>query len=57
MLRGLLLTGDAPHYLRSNLLGGHGDTSTVSTEALWWPAGKIVGRYLSAYLARAASFR
>ena len=33
------------------LTGGSGDTSEVSEEALWWPAGKIVGRYLSAFLA------
>ena len=33
------------------LTGGGGDTSEVSDEALWWPAGKIVGRYLSPFLA------
>jgi sulfide:quinone oxidoreductase len=51
VLRGLLLTGGAPRYLRSELRGGRGDTGTVTTETLWWPPGKIVGRYLAPYLA------
>jgi sulfide:quinone oxidoreductase len=55
VLRGLLLTGDVPRYLRSEVVGGRGDTSIVSTEALWWPPGKIVGRYLAPYLAQAAA--
>ena len=33
------------------LAGGAGDTAEISEEALWWPAGKIVGRYLSPFLA------
>jgi hypothetical protein len=28
----------------------------VAGEALWWPPGKIVGRYLAPYLAAAAGF-
>jgi sulfide:quinone oxidoreductase len=51
VLRGLLLTGAAPHYLRSDLAGGHGDTSTATTQTLWWPPAKIVGRHLAPYLA------
>jgi sulfide:quinone oxidoreductase len=51
VLRGLLLTGGAPRYLRSEPHGGHGETSTVAGEALWWPPGKIVGRYLAPFLA------
>jgi sulfide:quinone oxidoreductase len=51
VLRGLLLTGGVPRYLRSELHGGTGDTSTVSGEALWWPPAKIVGRYLAPALA------
>lgn len=49
VLRGLLLTGGAARYLRSK---PHGDTTTVSTEPLWWPPNKIVGRYLAPFLAR-----
>jgi sulfide:quinone oxidoreductase len=56
VLRGLLLTGAAPRYLRTDLRGGRGETGTVAGEALWWPPGKIVGRYLAPYLAAAAGF-
>lgn len=48
VLRGLLLTGFVPRYLRADISTG---TSTVDTEALWWPPGKIVGRYLAPFLA------
>jgi sulfide:quinone oxidoreductase len=51
VLRGLLLTGAIPSYLRAELGGGHGETSTVSAEPLWWPPSKIVGRYLAPFLA------
>ena len=50
VLRGLLLTGGVPAYLRAELAGGHGETSVVADEALWWPPGKIVGRYLAPFL-------
>jgi len=56
VLRGLLLTGAAPRYLRSELGGGHGETGTITNEILWWPPGKIVGRYLAPYLASASGF-
>jgi sulfide:quinone oxidoreductase len=48
VLRGLLLTGFVPRYLRSDTSAG---TSVVDTEALWWPPAKIVGRYLAPFLA------
>jgi sulfide:quinone oxidoreductase len=63
VLRGLLLTGGAPLYLRAELdaegrpraagtrsrqLAGE-----VSSRALWWPPGKIAGRYLAPYLSTA----
>jgi sulfide:quinone oxidoreductase len=48
VLRGLLLTGMVPRYLRSEV--GTAD-SVVDTEALWWPPAKIVGRYLAPFLA------
>jgi sulfide:quinone oxidoreductase len=56
VLRGLLLTGGTARYLRSKPRGGHGDTSTVSSEPLWWPPSKIVGRYLAPFLARHGGF-
>jgi sulfide:quinone oxidoreductase len=54
VLRGLLLTGEAPRFLRAELGGGTGDTSLATGELLWWPPGKIVGRYLAPFLAERA---
>jgi sulfide:quinone oxidoreductase len=51
ILRALLLGGERSTFMSVELTGGSGDTSEVSEEALWWPAGKIVGRYLSPFLA------
>ena len=48
VLRGLLLTGFVPRFLRH----GEDGPSTVDTQPLWWPPGKIVGRYLSPFLAQ-----
>jgi sulfide:quinone oxidoreductase len=50
VLRGLLLTGRRPRYLRHELTGGAGDASTASPEPLWWPPAKIVGLYLAPFL-------
>jgi sulfide:quinone oxidoreductase len=48
VIRGLLLTGLVPRYLRSDAGMGR---SVVDTEPLWWPPAKIVGRYLTPFLA------
>jgi sulfide:quinone oxidoreductase len=48
ILRGLLLTGLAPRFLRAE---SHGRLSAIDTEALWWPPAKIVGRHLAPFLA------
>ena len=58
VLRGLLLTGGAPLYLRAQLTGDQEPTARVlsgevSSRALWWPPGKVAGRYLAPYLATA----
>ena len=50
VLRGLLLTGRRPQYLRAELSGGRGD-ALADPDPLWWPPAKIVGRYLTAFLA------
>ena len=55
VLRGLLLTGAQPRYLRHELSGGSGEVSSVSTEALWWPPSKIVGRHLAPFLGERAA--
>ena len=46
VLRGLLLTGMVPRFLRSEA-----SASVIDTQPLWWPPAKIVGRYLSPFLA------
>ena len=65
VLRGLLLTGGAPLYLRAALSPagrpedsrarrtGARPAGSVSRRALWWPPGKIAGRYLAPLLATA----
>jgi CBS domain-containing protein len=50
VLRGVLLTGGAPQYMRREITGGFGETSAVATEPLWWPPAKIVGHYLAPFL-------
>ena len=50
VLRGLLLTGGLPRYLRSDISGAAGDDSTISGNALWWPPNNLAGRYLGPYL-------
>jgi sulfide:quinone oxidoreductase len=47
VLRGLLLTGMAPRYLRAEA----GTRPGLDIEPLWWPPAKIVGRYLTPFLA------
>jgi sulfide:quinone oxidoreductase len=51
VLRGLLLTGGVPRYLRAEVAGGRGEDWQVSEDALWWPPSKVAGRYLAPYLA------
>ena len=51
VLRGMLLSGLGPTYLRSDISGTAGDDSDVATETLWWPPAKIAGRHLGPYLA------
>jgi sulfide:quinone oxidoreductase len=51
VLRGLLLTGSEPSYLRAEITGGRGETSVASHQPLWWPPEKIAGRYLAPHLA------
>jgi len=48
VLRGLLLTGAEPRYLRGD--GRPGVGGSVSPEPLWWPPAKVAGRYLAPFL-------
>ena len=49
VLRGFLLTGSEPRFLRRELKTGLDD---VSSDPLWWPPAKIVSRYLAPFLGR-----
>jgi sulfide:quinone oxidoreductase len=51
VLRGLLLTGSTPRYMRAEVSGGRGGEWDLSEHALWWPPSKIAGRWLAPYLA------
>jgi sulfide:quinone oxidoreductase len=50
VLRGHLLTGGVERWMRYGAAGGEGDGQTAS-HALWWPPGKVSGRYLAPWLA------
>jgi hypothetical protein len=54
VLRGLLLTGGRPFYLRAEVGERADETSTATAEPLWWPPGKVVGRHLAPFLAERA---
>jgi sulfide:quinone oxidoreductase len=45
VMRGMLLTGSAPQFMRHDLSHPEG-TPTVSLNELWWPPAKIAGHYL-----------
>lgn len=53
VLRATLLTGGKPRYLRRVLAGDARELSAteIAEDAPWWPATKVVGRYLAPYLA------
>jgi sulfide:quinone oxidoreductase len=50
VLRAILLTGKEPVFLRAEPTAP-GQPSSVEKEPPWWPPTKIVGRYLSPFLA------
>jgi sulfide:quinone oxidoreductase len=51
VLRGKLMTGSKPLFMRSDISGTSGDAAESSGHTLWWPPGKVAGRYLAPYLA------
>jgi sulfide:quinone oxidoreductase len=53
VLRGMILTGGRPVYARAEL-DHPGSPTLMGLEPLWWPPGKIVGRFLAPFLARHA---
>jgi sulfide:quinone oxidoreductase len=54
VLRGMLLTGVAPTYLRAIVSDELARPGDLAVTPLWWPPTKIAGRYLGPYLAGAA---
>lgn len=50
VLRGLLLTGAEPHYLRHDLMRPESGSQTAE-RSLWWPPAKVAARSLTPYLA------
>jgi sulfide:quinone oxidoreductase len=48
VVRGALLTGSEPLFFSS----ANGEREGASTAPLWWPPGKVAGRWLAPYLAR-----
>src|SRR5664279_5106718 len=50
-LRGMLLTGIAPTYLRAGIAATGGESFVMAANPLWWPPSKIAARYLAPYLA------
>jgi sulfide:quinone oxidoreductase len=55
VLRGLLLTGGEPRYLRRELSTQTEHQPVASYEPLWWPPAKIVGNRLAPFLASLAT--
>src|SRR4051812_26723447 len=58
ILRGVVLTGETPLYLRRDLDEANeiirplrGMPPGVSRDQLWWPHGKVAGRYLTGFVA------
>lgn len=50
VLRGQLITGPDTFHMKHQLGGGAGEGS-ASLDCLWWPPGKVAGRYLAPWLA------
>jgi sulfide:quinone oxidoreductase len=55
VLRGLVVTGTGPVFLRAELGAGHMYSAQSDMTPLWWPPAKIAARYLGPYLAERAA--
>jgi sulfide:quinone oxidoreductase len=53
VVRGLLLTGRSPQFIRADVSGGPNEPPQASLQPLWWPPSKIAARWLAPYLALA----
>src|SRR3954454_9644838 len=51
VLRGQLLTGTNPHFMRHDLRAHDSEADASSAHLLWWPPTKVAGKYLAPYIA------
>jgi sulfide:quinone oxidoreductase len=51
VLRGQLLTGGKPHFMRRDVSGRVGQAEASGEHMLWWPPSKVAGKRLAPYLA------
>lgn len=51
VLRGQLLTGGKPHFMRREIGSPSAERDRSGEELLWWPPAKVAGEYLAPYLA------
>lgn len=56
ILRGLLLTGGVPQFIRTDLAGWGQHAFALDSDPLWWPPSKIAGHYLGPFLAERGAF-
>jgi sulfide:quinone oxidoreductase len=56
ILRGLLLTGGVPQFMRTDLAGWGQHAFALDSDPLWWPPSKIAGRHLGPFLAERGAF-
>lgn len=57
VLRGLLLTGGLPKFMRADLADWGSNAFLLDSDPLWWPPAKMACRYLSPFLAQHADYR
>jgi len=51
VLRGQLLTGTKPHFMRHDLRAQSAENDASTEQMLWWPPTKVAGKYLASYIA------
>jgi sulfide:quinone oxidoreductase len=52
ILRGQLLTGAKPHFMRRDVRAVTTGTEESTEHILWWPPTKVAGKYLAPYIAQ-----
>lgn len=57
VLRGLLLTGGLPKFMRADLANWGSEAFLLDSDPLWWPPAKLSCKYLSPFLAGRADYK